>query len=418
MTNILKVRYQQIKNQVINQLIKFPLLSSLVILIPILLYLFIDLALPTELVGLKLNPNILELIQSFNVMFFLLERYLLVIVATFFIFFVRQNQQIFWKYKSYPVSFIDVTRANILSILLCVDIVLIFISVIIYIISNSSIISSVILFLLLLIGTNSTFIIAFCLYFSGTYFIKFILKGFSLIICALLSVIFFTIPILLFLNLVPFNIVLESNSILTIITLITLSIIPFIMFNNTRFKNKYFYNKYNSKKTSFIFLKNDNIGIVKNYFLLLLDNISVYVEYLIGFSLFVFIIVITRVLDITDLTMQSLIIINLLTSSGLIFHYSNWFNLRKKSVLKKTLLVDSLFYIILSIIYSVLLQVFLLKDESFKIFLILFISNLICLLSQRVFKLKFSSSNNTMLSFTLFYGVYSFLIVLLVKVVI
>lgn len=418
MISILIVRYQQVKNQVINQLKNFPLLSSLVFLVPFLFYLVIDLTIPTEWMRMKLNPNIIELIYSFDVIFIQVERYVLVIVAIGFVFFINYNQQVFWKYKSYPINFINITKANILTLLFCVNLLLLIFAFMFGIVTNSTIISSLILFLLLLIGINSTVIIAFFFYICGTYFLRLTLNKLSLIMCSLCSVVFFTIPVLLLLNHMSLTIVLGSNSVLTIFILILSSVILFCIFNKISFKNELFYNPLHTKKSGHIFFENDDIGILKNYLLLLIDNFSVYIEYLVAFLLFIILMVTTKIFDTNDLTIQSLVVVSLLTSSGLIFHYDHWFFLRSKKVLNKTLLLDALFYIVSSIVFSILLQIIMLKEWSFTTFLVLFVSNIICQLSQRIFKLKFSKRDNTMMSFTLFYGLYSFFIILVIKSVI
>lgn len=415
MNSILKARHKQIQNRIIDLLTKYPLLSSLVIVIPILTHLLFEVVVTTDWTNMTFNSNIIAIIQAFGNFYLLMINELLVIASTIFLFFNSIDQKIYWRYKSYPVCFIDLTRANVITMLFFIDtaIILFYVS---FSINNGSTTSSLFtMLLLLLISINSTIVIAFTFFIVVSYLIKSLANKMPLILCSLVSVLVFTIPVTLLLNQVSIFSVMNINSLFIIIPLIVLSIIPFVFFDKFSFSSSFISSNVTGKKTRQIFLKNDDIGVFKNYYLLLADNISVYVEYIVTFAFLVFVMYFVLNQETIDISFYSLVIVFLLTSNGLINHYHDWFVLRKKEMLQKTLLVDSVIFVVLSIITSFLSQLFLIKDGSVTTFLVLFISSLICLITQRVSKLKFSINNNTMMSFTLFYGVYSYIIILITQ---
>ena len=101
MIELNKIRFKTFFNYIIYNLIKTPSLISIFFIIPMFLYFTGELLVSSEIAHYSLNPNVCELIKSYNVFLFRLLYYIIIISGPIYFFMSKINIKSYYKYCHY-----------------------------------------------------------------------------------------------------------------------------------------------------------------------------------------------------------------------------------------------------------------------------------------------------------------------------
>lgn len=405
---LLKVRLRIFLNLLKEQLLQTPSLISLLILIPLILYFSIILLMPNEMKIYAINPNLLELTKSYNVMFQLLLFYTTILTAPIYIFISQMNRRSYHKYKHLNIMFKDISLSNFILCLAFINIIFFLIISMVLTQTNSSLIPSIVFLFIFLASLDA---IIFILFSTYEIIISFIMKKIYIKYTTILE--FMVVSILTLIIFLPTKQMTLSNvmrvpSLLIVAVLIVLTIALYSINRKITFSSSFI--RRDITRKSKVILVQGEINILKNYFLMLFDYRYTYIEYILSFFVFIIFAKNTSLITADNSFISQIIIPLFLISNGIIYSYKDWFDLKKVHIVNKLFFIDTICSSICIIITNIFLTSLLYHKVVMHTLLLNLVTYLLLNILQKICRIKYVNDSKSPIIFILLYGIASFII--------
>lgn len=402
---IARVRIKTFSNFIIRHLADSPYYISLVILTPIVIYFIAEIFMPNGLESISINSDILKLIESFSAVFHQLLYYTIILSAPLYIMITQINNRSYEKYRHFNISYKDISLANMGLCLMMLDSLFFVILAELLMHTSSNFFSSIVFIVLFLFSFDSILFILLFIYqgvvnFSLKYIkTKYItvFEGISVTILAFL----FYLPV----KYVSLGTVMSIPFFVIICVMVLLSFVIYLFYTKSKMESAYVLR--NHVKDSKLLLLHGNMNILKNYFLLLFQSRSIYIEYIFSYCILLIFFKNSNLIAMSEDVIFQLSIPLFLISSGILSSYKSWFDMKQKATFNRMKIIDFSNSVILLILFEIVLSSFMYNEVLMNKVIICLITYMISNLIQSKVNLKYKNDNKTPIIFLLFYGFLS-----------
>lgn len=407
MIELNKIRFKTFFNYIIYNLIKTPSLISIFFIIPMFLYFTGELLVSSEIAHYSLNPNVCELIKSYNVFLFRLLYYIIIISGPIYFFMSKINIKSYYKYCHYKISFKDINNANYHLFLQLLDVF--FLIVFLFILSHTESSSfSILVFFCMFFPSVNILILSLCYFYQLT--LSLLLKCFktyiNISVLELLLVISFTYFSVSIIEGISLSTVINIPIIFILFSLISVFFIIKVLYKTIYLEGSVTIFNQRKSRSKVINFKG-SINILKNYFLLLFNIKEIFLEYIFSFLIIFIIVIRTELKSSPEIIFQFIVLFSLI-SNGVIYSYKRWYSFHPKKIINTILKLDTVIFTITNILISTTISLIVLHEFKFDYIAFNFMTYILLTFIQKKLNLEYVNDGKSSVIFILLYGVISF----------
>lgn len=401
--NLTLLRWSMLKNYLFNQMIHSPILVSLMVIFPVILYVVVELFLPADIKTYAINQNLKELCNGYNVLFHQILYFTTILAAPGYLFLSQINHRSYQNYKHTKISYKKVTLANILMLLMMLDIIMMMVLTILLFHTSSTLLASIIVVVMVIGSCNSVVYLLFLCNQMLSNLIMNVIHISSSTLLDFLSTAFLTLIVLLPVKYISFYSVMKIPSTMIVIVLVIVTLLTTFMYKKAYIQVQYIARSKN--KNEYVLMPSGNITVIKNYMLMLFGARKVYAEYAVTLLIILILMNVSNNIVISNDGFLLLFIPIFLVSNGIIYSNKKWFILRSNRIFNQMLMIDTCFSMITLVFFCFIFNIVQFGNYTIRAVIIY------CLLAliQRQLKLEYGDDSKTPVVFVLTYGILTFI---------